>query len=89
MTTAAGALAVAAIAEADVEPVVSLWQRCDLTGPRNDHVTERSASRENRDKSGLAAAQNSDVWPSSFFGFFGLGFAPLCAAARAAGLSAF
>ena len=44
------ALAISAITDADVEPVVALWQRCGLTRPWNDPHADIALARR-RDNS--------------------------------------
>ncbi|MBW8854112.1 MAG: GNAT family N-acetyltransferase, partial [Bradyrhizobium sp.] len=44
------ALTIDAITEADVEPVVTLWQRCGLTRPWNDPHADIALARR-RDNS--------------------------------------
>ena len=45
MTAPAPDLAIAPIADADVAPVVALWQRCDLTRPWNDPSADIAFAR--------------------------------------------
>lgn len=53
-------LAIDAITDADVEPVVALWQRCGLTRPWNDPHADIALARR-RDNSTILVGRDKDA----------------------------
>lgn len=60
MSVPPAALAISAIADADVEKVVALWQRCGLTRPWNDPQADIALARR-RDNSTVLVGRDNDA----------------------------
>jgi len=54
------ALAIEAVADADVEPVVALWERCGLTRPWNDARADIALARRG-DNSAVLVGRSADA----------------------------
>lgn len=54
-------LAIDAIADADVEPVVALWQRCGLTRPWNDPHSDIALARRRDNSTVLVGRHNGAI----------------------------
>ena len=55
------ALAISAITDADVEPVVALWQRCGLTRPWNDPHADIALARRRDNSTVLIGREGSAI----------------------------
>ena len=55
------ALAIADIADADVETVIVLWQRCGLTRPWNDPASDIALARRNPNVTVLVGRQDAAI----------------------------
>jgi ribosomal protein S18 acetylase RimI-like enzyme len=60
MSVSPAPLAIDAIRDADVEPVVALWQRCGLTRPWNDPHADIALARR-RDNSTVLVGRDDDA----------------------------
>ena len=55
------ALAISAITDADVEPVVALWQRCGLTRPWNDPHADIALARRRDNSTVLIGREGGEI----------------------------
>jgi ribosomal protein S18 acetylase RimI-like enzyme len=65
------ALAIAPITDADVEPVVALWQRCGLTRPWNDPAGDIALARRGANSTILIGRAASLIVASALVGHDG------------------
>ncbi|MGQ0681152.1 GNAT family acetyltransferase [Bradyrhizobium sp.] len=65
------ALAVAEIADADVEAVVALWQACGLTRPWNDPAADIALARRSANSTVLVGRANSAIVATAMVGHDG------------------
>jgi ribosomal protein S18 acetylase RimI-like enzyme len=70
-TTAAAALSIASIEDADIADVIALWQRCGLTRPWNDPAADIALARKQWNAAVLAGRDGSDVVASVLVGHDG------------------
>lgn len=67
----AAALAIADIADADVEAVIALWQRCGLTRPWNDPASDIALARRNANSTVLVGRANGAILATAMVGHDG------------------
>ena len=65
------ALAVADIADADVEAVIALWQRCGLTRPWNDPASDIALARRNANSTVLVGRAGGAIAATAMVGHDG------------------
>ena len=70
-TTAAPALAIAAIADDDIASVAALWQRCGLTRPWNDPAADIALARSGPNATVLVGRDDSRLVASVLVGHDG------------------
>lgn len=71
MTSAAAALIIAPIADADVAAVAALWQRCDLTRPWNDPTADIALARRGPNSAVLVGRDGDSIAASVLVGHDG------------------
>jgi ribosomal protein S18 acetylase RimI-like enzyme len=64
-------LAIATIADADIEAVVALWQRCGLTRPWNDPHADIALARRNANSTVLVGRDGDAIVASAMVGHDG------------------
>ena len=67
----AAALAIADIADADVEAVIALWQRCGLTRPWNDPASDIALARRNGNSTVLVGRADGALVATAMVGHDG------------------
>ena len=67
----AAALAIADIADADVEAVIALWQRCGLTRPWNDPASDIALARRNANSTVLVGRAHGALVATAMVGHDG------------------
>ena len=67
----AAALAIADIADADVEAVIALWQRCGLTRPWNDPASDIALARRNANSTVLVGRADGALVATAMVGHDG------------------
>ena len=67
----AAALAIADIADADVEAVIALWQRCGLTRPWNDPASDIALARRNANSTVLVGRAGGAIAATAMVGHDG------------------
>ena len=65
------ALAIADIADSDVEAVIALWQRCGLTRPWNDPASDIALARRNRNSTVLVGRAGGTIVATAMVGHDG------------------
>ena len=65
------ALTIDAITEADVEPVVALWQRCGLTRPWNDPASDIALARRRDNSTVLIGRDGNTIVATAMVGHDG------------------
>ena len=65
------ALAIAEIADSDVEAVIALWQRCGLTRPWNDPASDIALARRNPNSTVLVGRAGSAIVATAMVGHDG------------------
>jgi ribosomal protein S18 acetylase RimI-like enzyme len=71
VTSAAAALIIAPIADADVAAVAALWQRCDLTRPWNDPTADIALARRGPNSAVLVGRDGDSIVASVLVGHDG------------------
>jgi ribosomal protein S18 acetylase RimI-like enzyme len=71
VTSAAAALIIAPIADADVAAVAALWQRCDLTRPWNDPTADIALARRGPNSAVLVGRDGDSIAASVLVGHDG------------------
>ena len=69
--TAVNALAIAEIADSDVEAVIALWQRCGLTRPWNDPASDIALARRNANSTILVGRADGAIVATAMVGHDG------------------
>ena len=64
-------LAIAAIEETDIEPVVALWQRCGLTRPWNDPHADIALARRRENSTVLTGRDSEKIVATAMVGHDG------------------
>jgi ribosomal protein S18 acetylase RimI-like enzyme len=64
-------LAISPIADADVEPVIALWQRCGLTRPWNDPAGDIAFARRGANATILVGRRDATIVASAMVGHDG------------------
>jgi ribosomal protein S18 acetylase RimI-like enzyme len=65
------ALAIAEIADSDVEAVIALWQRCGLTRPWNDSASDVALARRNENSTILVGRAGGAIVATAMVGHDG------------------
>jgi ribosomal protein S18 acetylase RimI-like enzyme len=65
------ALAIAEIADSDVEAVIALWQRCGLTRPWNDPAGDIALARRNQNSTVLVGREGAAIVATAMVGHDG------------------
>jgi ribosomal protein S18 acetylase RimI-like enzyme len=65
------ALAISDIADADVDAVIALWQRCDLTRPWNDPASDIALARRNANSTVLVGRADGAIVATAMVGHDG------------------
>jgi len=68
---AVNTLAIAKIAESDVEAVIALWQRCGLTRPWNDPAGDIALARRNPNSTVLVGREGGEIVATAMVGHDG------------------
>jgi len=64
-------IAIAPIADGDVEPVIALWQRCGLTRPWNDPAADIALARNKQNSTVLVGRDASTIVATAMVGHDG------------------
>lgn len=71
MTSVVGKLSISPITDADVEPVIALWQRCGLTRPWNDPAGDIALARRGPNSTILVGRAGGAIVASAMVGHDG------------------